>query len=194
MHRYFFLAALLGIALAGCGRALDNQDGMLESADFIRAQDGTLYSIECLKTEGPKITAGVPGAGRTCAADKLNESQVRGMYQAKKKKKQTYLQTLTPETYYGGVNSGQFCNQYFGSGSGNSCYGWLGYGQNYYNSQAYQPTCSSCWGGSAQQNPFGGYGGYPQQSQCGSPCSTSMPWASQPFYQNWNNWGWWYQW
>lgn len=198
-------ASLALLFLAACGK-----DGVYNSyssseedtrtrgrlatdASFVKAKDGTLYSVSCLKAQSSKIAAGAASAGRECAAENLDESSVRGL------SSWTYSPTfnyVNPLSYYGGSyqQTSNFCSTYFGFG-GNSCFAWLGYSTGYYNSPSYRSNCSSCLytsgsGTATSTSPwYGGGYGYPYNS-CPSSCQTTSSWNYYPWYQNWNQNAW----
>jgi hypothetical protein len=203
MKKIFIASIFTVLSLVGCGSQVQEQAGVrsaASSADFVQAKDGTLYSISCLQGEGSKIAAGVAGAGATCASDKLDKDQVRGIRGSAKSK--TYYYYINPVNYYGGSpqQSSNFCGQYFGY-TWNGCFNWLGYNNTYYNTPSYQPSCSTCTNVNVNVNV--NYGNYPYnyyapastaQNSCPSSCTQSQPWTAQPQYNQWNNWNWWYSW
>lgn len=181
------LTAVAILSLVGCAvGGGDSTTSKVRAAAFVKAKDGTLYSVSCLKEQGSKIASGVAGAGKECAAEELDETQVRGIRGLYGNSNMFY--TVNPANYYGGSNTSGFCSQYFGV-QWNGCFSWLGYNNSYYNSTQYQPTCGTCLNVSISYQPY-----YYQQPSCPNSCSQGQYWNTQPWYQNWNSWNWWYTW
>ncbi len=195
MKKFLLLSIFLSLALVGCGEG-DPYDSTVQADDgksrhklavpetaFVKAKDGTLYSIDCLKENGAEIAAGVKGAGRECAADQLNETQARGIYG--RYGREAYFYYVNPLNYYGGTTtqSNHFCNATFGQVWG-GCYAWLGYSPSYYQTSYWYPECAQCVTTSQstpQPNSI-----YPTTTGCPSYCRYVQNWNSQPFYQDWN--------
>jgi len=205
MKRILILSVFTILSLAGCGNPwATNQGGSKArlAAAFVEAADGTLYSVPCLQARGADIAAGVKDAGRECAADKLDQDQVRGMrgYYGNS----AYFYTVNPQNYYGGQtytyntqygaysspSSNAFCQTYFNYSWGGGCFSWLGYKPVSFNTKTYYPECSSC----IQSTTYNQYGVpdsmYPTVNGCPSYCSAVSTWTQQPWYQNWNSWSW----
>lgn len=214
MKRFLLVWIFSSLALIGCGEG-DPYDSTVQLEDgksrnklavdetaFVKAKDGTLYSIDCLQENGAKIAAGVKDAGRECAADRLNETQARGLH--KRYGRRAYFYYVNPLNYYGGStnNSTSFCSAYFGVRWG-GCFSWLGYSSNAYQTSSYYPECSTCVttavAASVKTNPYGGAGSlatsnsiYPTTTGCPNYCRYVQNWTSQPFYQDWNHSNWLY--
>lgn len=153
MRKVLFLSAFMVLSLVGCGEG-DAFNSQLQSEEegpsrsrysaepaFVEAQDGTMYLISCLKKRGADIAAGVRNAGQECAANNLPKETGRGLMTWYGDSSLFFY--LQPQKYFGGNNTKNFCQQTFGVSWG-GCFSWLGYGQQQYQTQYYQPTCGSC--------------------------------------------------
>ncbi|MBI1861093.1 MAG: hypothetical protein HYR96_09275 [Deltaproteobacteria bacterium] len=158
----------IGLALVGC-QQIPNGTAENSGTEVVQAQNGDLYSIDCLRSNASLITAD-SSAMAGCKVDM--ELQARNAKQKCKNCKnwnQNYIVYYPPTYYSPSYTSGgnQFCNYVFGNNWNSNCFNTFGYPQS--SSYYYAPSCSqSCLCGSSfssscpsscySASPYSGYG------------------------------------
>jgi hypothetical protein len=159
-------AIAIAFVLIGCQKNEIPQSttGGAAGTPVVQAADGTMYSVDCLRTNSTKIQANGSQALAGCAVDlddlsTLNESE-RGKFFNSSYAWVYNPATYCPPNYYYNTyptsynpyndtsyNNNQFCNWAFGSNNFN-CYYIFGYTNPTYSKptyvNSYDASCSSC--------------------------------------------------
>ena len=150
----------MGLCIIGCqrtsGPAQTGDEGT--PTEVIQAENGSIYSIDCLRSNASRIASLGQAAMDSCRIEfsllPETNSAIRGTY--KTPRGPNYIVYYPPNYYspnyqsnyqqnYRSNSGNNFCSYVFGSQWNSNCFSSFGYTPKY--SSYYVPTCNSCSSG-----------------------------------------------